>query len=126
VGWALLIPGIISAIIRFYFGLKYFTLIENNYSEEITGLLLFLGLFFIAFSKEKIENDKISSIRLRALILSFFINSFMIIISLLFVFGLGFVQFMLINLYSLIVVYIIVFRFYLFKYRDVIYDTKTG
>ena len=141
----MLIPGILSAIIRFYFGLKpdfldvkmfalyssyfevkYFTIIENNYSEEIAGLLIFLGLFFIVLSKEKLENDNVSSIRLQALILSFFINSFMIIISLLFVFGLGFVRFLIINLYLIFVIYIIVFRIYLFKYGDVIHDTKMG
>lgn len=145
VGWVLLIPGIFLTILRFYFELKpefldikmftlyssyfkvkYFTIIDNNYSEEITGLLVFLGLFFIAFTKEKVENQNILLIRLQALLLSLFVNSSFTIIALLFIFGLGFVQYLIINLYLIFIIYIIAFRYYLRKHKNVIHNRKFG
>lgn len=109
-----------------YFKVKYFTIIDNNYSEEITGLLVFLGLFFIAFTKEKVENQNILLIRLQALLLSLFVNSSFTIIALLFIFGLGFVQYLIINLYLIFIIYIIAFRYYLRKHKNVIHNRKFG
>ena len=133
-GWLFVILGIVSAVFRFHYGIKpeflkikvfaiyssflqskYFSFITNNYSEEITGLLVLTGLLFIAFSKEKNDNEEIMLLRFRSLFLSVYINSMLLILSLLFVFGLGFVDVLVLNIFSLLVIYIIVFRYSLFK-----------
>lgn len=133
-GWLLVILGIVSAVFRFHYGIKpefleikvfaiyssflqskYFTFITNNISEEITGLLVLTGLLFIAFSKEKNDNEEIMLLRFRSLFLSVYINSIILILSLLFIFGLGFVDVLVLNIFSLPLIYIIVFRYSLFK-----------
>jgi len=133
-GWLFVILGIVSAVFRFHYGIKpefleikvfaiyssflqskYFSFITNNYIEEITGLLVLTGLLFIAFSKEKNDNEEIMLLRFRSLFLSVYINSMLLILSLLFVFGLGFVDVLVLNIFSLPVIYIIVFRYSLFK-----------
>ncbi len=138
-GWGILIPGLVLGIVRFYFGIKlrvfdikifaiyssyletkYFTVIENHYSEEVAGLLLFIGLIFIAFSEEKIENDNLQSIRLKAIIFSIYINSLLIILSFLFIFGFGFIEVLIANLYSFLIMYILILKLLIKKNQKIV------
>ena len=67
-GWIITLSGLILSYLRFYlnfkiealelkvfavysayFDAKYFTFIQNNYTEEAAGALILLGLIFIAF-----------------------------------------------------------------------------
>jgi len=129
VGLALLILSFFLAIIRFYFGIKpnifdtkvfaiysyyfekkYFVVIENHISEEIAGVLALTGLFLVAFSKEKNENDKIVSLRNNSMKLSFIANYIFLILSFVFVYGFAFLDIMIINIFSQLVFFIIIFR----------------
>lgn len=129
IGIGLIIPGVILGIIRFYYGIKleifdltmftvyssfleskYFTFITNNFGEEIPGLLLLIGLFFTALAKEKEEKDEYIVLRLRSFLLAIYINTFLIILSFLFVFGFGFINILVINLYSFLLLYLIIFQ----------------
>jgi hypothetical protein len=49
-------------------------------SHDITALLVLFGLIFIAFSKEKIEDEHISLIRLESLQWAVYLNYFMLAI----------------------------------------------
>lgn len=137
IGLLFAIPGAILAVIRFYYGIKpaifdfkvfafyskyfesvIFSPISNHFSEEITGILLIVGLLFIAFSKDKNEDDIIKNIRYKSLIISIFINSGLMILSFLFIFGFAFVNVLILNVYSLLIIYIIVFQFYKYKYQN--------
>ena len=130
-GWLFLIAGLAFAIYRFYFGFKpeclnikvfavyssflqskYFTFITNNISEEIVGLLILLGLFFIGFSEEKEESSAGMLIRYRSLFLSVYFNVLFLLVSFLFVFGLGFIKVLVLNVYSLLIIYIIIFNYF--------------
>jgi hypothetical protein len=86
-------------------------------TEEFAGLLILAGLLLIAFSKEENEDESIYSLRLRSMILSFYLNSFLIVVALFTVFGLGFVEVMSFNLISTLVFYIIIFKFSLYKQK---------
>lgn len=128
-GYVLLLPAFILVYLRFFLGIKLsflqlpafavyssylevktFSLIQNNYTEELTALILLIGLIFVSFSKEKVEYEELNKIRLKALILSFYINSVLIIISLFVVFGFGYVTVMMINIFSIFIIYLINFR----------------
>lgn len=89
---------------------KYFTFITNNFGEEVPGLLLLIGLFSAAFAKEKEEKGEYNLLRLRSLLLAIYINTFLLILSLLFVFGFGFINILVINLYSFLLLYLILFQ----------------
>lgn len=135
-GWILLTGGLILSIIRFYYGIKLqildlktfaiyssffeskiFVVIRNNLTEEAAALLVLLGLFFIAFSKEKEEKEKFMNLRIRSLINAIYINTIFLIVSIFFVYGIGFVEVMIANLYSLFIIYIIMFRVALNKIK---------
>jgi hypothetical protein len=89
---------------------KYFTFITNNFGEEVPGLLLLTGLFFIAFAQEKEEKEEYNILRLRSFLLAIYLNTFLLILSILFVFGFGFINILVINIYFLLILYIILFQ----------------
>lgn len=128
-GWILIILGSALGTIRFYFGIKpeflnvkvfaiyskyfetsYFKIISNHISEEITALFFLVGLFLISFTEEKIENDDVAGIRLKSLLITFFINTVFLMLSFLFVYGFGFINILVINVFSPFIIYFIVFR----------------
>ena len=133
-GWIILLFGILLGLIRFYFGIKleflnikvfavyskyfetnYFKVIENHVSEELTALLILVGLFFISFTKEKTENDFITALRYKSLILTFYINTVLVILSFLFVFGFGFINILVINVFSPFIIYVTLFKYFLYN-----------
>lgn len=143
-GWVILLFGLILGVIRFYFGVKpeflnikvfavyskyfetnYFKVIENHVSEELTALLILVGLFVISFTKEKIENESVSAIRYKSFILTFYINTLIIVLSFLFVYGFGFINILVINVFSPFIIYIILSRYFLSKIRNLENTTTT-
>lgn len=127
-GFLFFIAGVIFSIMRFSFGIKpgfldvkvfaiycryfdtkYFSVIGNNISEEICGILLLAGLFFITFAKEKKENEAIMDIRLRSIFLSVFANSILLLLSIIFIYGFGFLAVMVINLFSMFILYNLIY-----------------
>jgi len=135
-GIVFLILGLIASFTRFYLGIKpeflnvkvfsvyssfleskYFTFTNNNIFEEICGILILLGLLFWAFSKEKEETKVILEIRLLSIFQSVFLNIIFLLITQVFVFGLGFIYIMILNLYSTLIFYLIIFYFRLYKQR---------
>lgn len=137
VGWLLLFVGIIFTAFRFYFGLKpefleikvfaiyssflqkkYFSFITNNISEEICGLSILIGLFFLAFSKEKNENMNTLEIRIHSLFYANFLNVILLGLSFLFIFGLGFVHILILNIFLFLILFIIIFQYNLYQYRN--------
>lgn len=134
VGIVLLLFGLIAAYIRFGLGVKpdYLTLpvfafyssyletktfqiITNNISEEIVSLLLLFGLLFLNFSKEKIENEKVNSIRLFSFTFSVFLNSIFLILCVLFLYGFAFVNVLMFNMFSQLLIYQISLRILFIK-----------
>ena len=121
--------GTILGIMRFYFDFKPDMLDQKVYAvysvylktrtmkiesnqliEEIVGLLLILGLFMIAFAREKDETPQISSIRLKAFFISFYINTAFLIFSILFTYGLAFIYMTVLYLVLPLSIYIIAFQ----------------
>ncbi len=128
-GFIFTFAGTILGIMRFYFGIKpdlfeqkvfavYSVYLKtktlkiesNQLIEEIAGLLLILGLFMIAFAREKNENQQVNSIRLKAFFISFYINTVFLIASILFTFGLAFIYMTVLNVVLPLSMYIIVFQ----------------
>ena len=128
-GFILTFLGTILGIIRFYFGVKpgildqkvyaiysvfletkTMRVIKNQMIEEIVGILLIIGLFLIAFTREKMENQQVNSFRLKAFFISIYINTAFLIASLIFTFGFAFVYMMILDLILPLSIYIISFQ----------------
>uniref|UniRef100_A0A832DJ75 Uncharacterized protein n=1 Tax=Ignavibacterium album TaxID=591197 RepID=A0A832DJ75_9BACT len=129
VGIVLFLLGLVAAYLRFYAGLKpsyltvpvfavyssfletkTFQIITNNISEEIAALLLLIGLLAINFSKEAIENEKVNSIRLLSFASSVLLNTIILILCVLFIYGFAFVNVLMFNMFSQLLINQLIFR----------------
>ncbi len=135
-GWIILVAGVLLSILyivfdfRFmmpvfavfssFFETKYFATFKTNFADETTMIILFTGLFLVAFTKEKNESgfdQDLNNIRFIALIKSIYINAFILLFSILFIYGQGFLFIMIFNLFSCLMFYVIIFLIMLKKYK---------
>ena len=68
---------------------KTFSVIPNNMSEEIIGIFLLIGFYFLAFSKEKHEFPETNKIRLQSFLLTTCINTVLLIFAFMFFYGIS-------------------------------------
>jgi len=136
IGWIILVPSaILGALIIFFdFELNFlevkvfaiitdnwtgpdnlFTLIKNNITDEIAGVLFITGAILVAFSEEKSEDEFIAKIRLESLVWATYVSYFILIICILFVYGFGFFTVMIFNMFTILIFFIIRFYFMLYK-----------
>jgi hypothetical protein len=132
-GWFLFLPSFILgllSILFFDFELKgkMFALVNDNLLGDnpkigliktdifptIIGTLVLIGALLIGFSKEKNEDEYISSLRLNALSWAVIINYVVVIFCFLFVYGLSFLSVMMYNLFTVLLIFIIRFNFLLY------------
>jgi len=95
-----------------------FGLIENGLGDEIFTLLIIVSGLINSFSKEKIEDELISRIRLESLSLSLFISFGLIIISTFLVFNINYMYVLVFNLFLIIFLFNLIFKFRLFKHYN--------
>jgi hypothetical protein len=100
----------VFAINSQYFETKSWTFIKNNMSEEIIGIFLLVGFYFLAFSREKIETAETNAIRLESMMLTILINTIALILSFLLIYGITFFWIMIVDAYALFIIYYIIFR----------------
>jgi hypothetical protein len=124
-GIALSSAGAISALIYIIFDFKFkmpvfavyssfietktFETFKTNVAEEITLALLILGLSLVVFSKEKNETDGLAAIRANAIFRAMIVNNFLLLFSVLFIFGTGFIAVLALNVISLPLIYLVFF-----------------
>ena len=92
--------------------------IENGLGDEIFTLLIIVSGLINSFSKEKIEDELISRIRLESLSLSLFISFGLIIISTFLVFNINYMIVLVFNLFLIILLFNLIFKFRLFKHYN--------
>jgi|APIni6443716594_1056825.scaffolds.fasta_scaffold15535_2 hypothetical protein len=121
--------GIVLIVIRFYYSIKpeffnwhvfafyssyletkWMHLIQNQMLEEIAGSLIISGSFMLAFTRENIENEHINMLRLKAFFISVYINTLISLLALFFIFGFGYFYFLIFNMESGILFYLVAFR----------------
>jgi hypothetical protein len=97
---------------------KFFTMIEANLKFTITGILLILGGLLMAFSREKIEDEFVNHLRLKAFQYAVIINYFVLFLCFLLVWNTSFITVLVVNLYSTLFLFIVIFRHLLLKNKD--------
>ena len=136
VGIIFFILGVLLGIARFKYGFKpdsldlemfafyssyleskYMEIIRNNLCEEITGFLIFAGLFLIAFSREVEENYQMNALRLKSFFITAYLNFLFLLTTLFFTYGFAFVYMTMVNMCFGLLVYIIVFQTLKFRNR---------
>ena len=134
IGLTLTLAGIVFSVIRFGYGIKpdflevkvfvvyaaylqssEFRMITNNISEEICGITLLLGLFFLAFSRFKTETEEIWGLRTKSFMYSLYTLTALLLFCLMFIYGWGFLMVMTANLFLYLLVYNIWFYILFFR-----------
>jgi len=108
----------VFAVFSYYFDKKYFSVIKNNAGEEIIIIPILIGLFLLTFSKLKNESVTSVMLRLQAIFISVYINTFFLVLSVVFVYGLGFIAITIANCFSGLLINAIVFWVLLIKQKN--------
>jgi hypothetical protein len=136
IGWYLLIPTFLIGIYCVFFGFEpswaeanvvsifpnklngengFFKIQNTNLAQTIIGVLFIIGGLLIMFSKEKIEDEYISKIRLTSLLWAVLINYSLLIVAFLFVYNLAFIDVMICNMFTVLIIFLIRFHYLLYK-----------
>lgn len=101
----------------FFTETSYFKIIENNILDEIVAIGIIVGGMFVAFSKERNEDEFISKIRLESLLWATYVNYIILLFAIIFVYEFGFITVMIVNMFTVLL-------FFLGRFYWVIYRTK--
>lgn len=129
VGWIIALPAFLLMISNLHYGFAFeflnyevkqknisfdnqllFNINLNNFTDELGGVLLITGLLLIALSKEKDEDERISKLRLESLLWGVFINSVLIVLSIILFYNELFYKVMAYNLCTTLILFIIRFN----------------
>lgn len=99
----------VFAVYSAFLETKMFVVFRTNFSDELTMLTLLTGLALIAFSKEKTEMEGFDLIRMKAMFRAAMVNTAFLFLSLLFIYGSGFMAVLVANLFSFFVFYLLFF-----------------
>jgi hypothetical protein len=129
IGWVLLIPGWILAILSlfeknlvflnakilavysYYLSTKTFVWITNNFQDEIATTLLSLGFLFIITAKEKNYDANLRDIKLKSFFIALLVNSLLIVLLSWTVFGLAYLKVLPFHLFSFQIIFLLVHTF---------------
>lgn len=82
---------------------------ESDLVLTLTGVLLLVGGVFVGFSRNRDEDEYIAHVRYESLIIALYANSIVLLASLFFVWGLGFLYVMLYNMFTSLYIFIVFF-----------------
>ncbi len=99
----------VFAISSYFMEHKMFTSFPTNVTDEIILLLYLLGLGLIVFSKEKNETVEIENLKYKSLSKAVFYNTLFLIVSVLFVYGGSYIGILVLNLFSIFIIYLVIF-----------------
>ena len=138
-GWCMFLPGVILGVLYLlgeypawlelggtnafalfdgFSDTNMFTVTFNDsWTEEFIIILLALSLLFIGFSREKDEDECIANIRMNALVWAITANTALLIAGTLFVFGLPYLTFMSIYMFSLMILFIAKYNWLIYRFR---------
>lgn len=137
IGWFLLIPATIIGIIRSFtenqpewLNLKafalysnplfsdpvYFGFIKTNLTDTLIGSFFLIGALITGFSKEKVEDEFIADTRLSALLWAVIVNYSLLLFAFLFIYGTIFLNIIIYNMFTVLLLFIFRFHYILYKY----------
>jgi CHASE2 domain-containing sensor protein len=139
-GTFLILSGVVLAILYIWFDFRFtipvfavfssfvetkmFVTFNTNFADELIMLLFISGFGLLVFSKERVESENLDPIRDKALVMALFSNNLLLLCSVLFVYGSGFITILVLNLITLPVFYLCFFYFMKQREMDRLHRTK--
>ncbi len=99
----------VFAVFSWFLEKKFLAIFPTNFSDETVLIFLVAGFFLVVFSKSK--NFKNSKTKATALWRALFVNTVIMLFSILFIYGQGFVFMLIFNLISIFIIYLIFLAF---------------
>jgi len=93
---------------------QYFTFIKTDILNTLVGVLFIVGGIMVGFSREKIEDEYISNLRLNSLLWAVLVNYILLLFMFLFIYGMGFLSVMVYNMFTTLIIFIVKFNYSLF------------
>lgn len=88
----------VFAVYSVFLETKTFEVIRTNFADELILLFLLAGLGLVVFSKEKNETQGLDEFRMKAFARAWIANVVFLILSVLFIYGSGFMTILIVNL----------------------------
>ena len=101
-----------------------FSFVKTNVTNTVAGLLFLVGALLVGFSKEKREDEFIANLRLSSLLWAVLVNSILLLLSFMFIYGIAFLHVMIYNMYTVLIIFIVRFNFILYKNAKNMSDEK--
>lgn len=129
IGWCLFVPFVIMGLICLFnandeswlkvsaFSVIPWGVIKNSLFDEISVIGLAISLLFIAFSKEKDEDECIASIRSSSLIWATIAGYLLLIVCTMLIYNLSYLNFVFIDLFMILILFITKYNIELYKFR---------
>lgn len=89
--------------------------LRTNLTQTLSGVLFVISCLFIGFSKEKMEDEYIDKLRLRALLWAVLINYGILLLAFLVVYDVSFLNVMLFNIFTTLLLFILRFHYLLYR-----------
>ena len=103
---------------------KSFDFVDANITNTVVGILFIIGALFVGFSKEKTEDEFIAELRLSSLLWAVWVNYGLLLFAFLFIYGTAFLNIMVYNMFTVLIIFIIRFNYTLYKNTIAITDEK--
>jgi hypothetical protein len=145
IGWMILLPALVMGIISIsaqydldwmhakvfaifhneFMGQRgYFQVKELNITNTVIGILFIIGALLVGFSAEKKEDEYISGIRLASLLWAVGVNYILLLLAFLFIYGSPFLDVMVYNMFTVLILFIARFHYMLYKNNTPVADEK--
>lgn len=105
----------VFALSSYFMEHRMFVSFTTNVTDELILLLLLGGLALISFSKERQEDSATMQVKYQAMMKAVIINTFILLFSMLFIYGGGFVGILILNLFSILIIYLICFYWKVYR-----------
>ena len=143
IGWALAIPCLVLGLFCHYGSFEFSFLEVNlpfqyfggdistsgkevhtnlNFTDELATIGLIIGLLFMAFAKEKVEDEYVQRVRLESLQWAIYFNFGFLILATLFVHGGLYFDITIYNMFTPLLIFII--RFYYILHLKPVFEAK--
>ncbi|RYZ26128.1 MAG: hypothetical protein EOO10_16415 [Chitinophagaceae bacterium] len=103
---------------------RAFNFIKTNITNTLVGVMFITGALLVAFSKEKNEDEYIAQLRLSSLLWAVLVNYILLLIAFLFIYGTPFLNVMLYNMFTVLIIFIVRFNYVLFRNAKFSFDEK--
>ena len=103
---------------------EFFVSSQVNLTQTLLGSLFIIGALMVSFSKEKIEDEFISNLRLSSLLWSVWVSYLLLLFAFIFVYGTAFFTVMVYNMFTILIFFMIRFNYILYKNSKLPSDEK--